>query len=525
MQQHEETLSQQIVDLIAEWQVNPHRFVIEAIGATPTRQQTDALTEIGKLVAAKIKRHENLPTTPEEDEYIEKIGVSIMSGKGTGKDAFATWITLWFLCCFRNSKIPITGPSRDQLRDVFMAETGKWANRLDEHGEPCFLFKDNIVLQADKIYVKDPDNPEEEGKSWFARLRTAPKTKGEEVQSKNLDGLHEDFMMIVIDEADGVQASVSTSLETTLTKPVNFMIVIFNPTKNYGYAYETQYGERANYWIKLHWDARESENVDKLKIERDLNTYGEESIEYRVNVCGLPPEQSEDTLIPREWIDRAAEREPYEEEKALRIMGVDPSLGGDPVGIIIRDNLQIVEIAEFKGITDTEEVADAIAETFIDWDCDLMYIDCIGNGAGVYHSLRKRFPGKVRGVDVRKKTKDKRRKFARLRDELWWRVRELFERSLITIPSEHKLRKKLVNELTIMKQDKETEDGKVKIEGKQKMKSRGMKSPNLGEALMVSLDHPDAAYKPKTQEEKPKQRYRSESQEIYDDFDRNWIVA
>jgi phage terminase large subunit len=526
LQQHEEVQNQDdIVTLIQEWQTDPYRFVIEAIGAKPTNQQTHALDELGKLVSAKLKRHEGKPTTPEEDEYIAKIGLSIMSGKGTGKDAMASWIMLWFLCCFRNSKQPITGPSRDQLRDVFMSETSKWVNRMDANGDPCFLFRDNIVLQADKIYMKDPDNPNEEGKSWFARLRTAPKSKAEEEQSKTMDGLHADFMMIIVDEADGVQASVITSLETTLTDPVNFMVAIFNPTKNYGYAYETHYGERSKYWIRLHWDARKSDNVDPLKIARDLDTYGEDSYEFRVNVCGLPPEQSPDTLVPREWIDHACEKEPYEEETAMRIMGVDPSLqGGDPAGIIIRDGWQITELIEITKTNDTIELADQLAEIFTDFSVDMMFIDCIGNGAGVFHILKRRFPGKVRGVDVSTKTTDKRKRYARLRDELYWKVRESFEQNLVTIPPKHRLTKKFVNELTIMKRDEDDTNGRIKIEGKAKMKARGLKSPNLVEAFMVTLASPDAAVKSNHKPTKPRDKYR-EAREAPENFDRNWLVA
>ena len=446
----------------------------------------------------------------------------------TGKDAWASWMTLWFHCMFKNSKVIVTGPSRDQLRDVFMAETGKWANRTDQNNEYYFVLRDQIYMQADKIYSIDPERPDEEGKSWFVRLRTPPKNSSEEMQSKNMDGLHEDFMMVVVDEADGVAAPTITSLVTTLTKPVNFALMIFNPTKNYGYAYDSHFGNQAQYWIQLHWDSRDSENVDPITTDRVKETYGEESVEYRVNVLGLPPEQTSDTLIPKEWLDHAAEKDEYEPDKGtLRIMGVDPSRqGDDPAGIVIRDGMLIREFAEFKKL-DTLELADQVAEIFIDWECDLMFIDCIGNGAGVYDVLKRRFPGKVRGVDVSTKPVDKRKKFHRLRDELWWKVREVFERRLITVPK-HRLTKKFINELTIMRRDPMDESGgKIKIEGKGKMKSRGVKSPNLAEAFMVSLACPDAAYltTTKTPASKIRDKYRESSKDIYEEFSRNWIVA
>jgi hypothetical protein len=151
---------------------------------------------------------------------------------------------------------------------------------------------------------------------------------------------------------------------------------------------------------------------------------------------------------------------------------------------------------EFRKL-DTQELADAAAEVFIDWECDLMFVDMIGNGAGVYDLLNKRFPGKVRGVDVSNKPKDSRKKFFRLRDELYWKVRKLFEKGLISIPRKHKLTRTLVNEATVMRREEQDSDstGKIKIEGKMKMKSRGLKSPNLLEALLVTTDAPDGAFK------------------------------
>lgn len=529
MQQPEEKLANELNDLIEEWQLYPELFALDALGVCPTAQQMEGFHALGKIVRAKIKYGQGHPLTDEESDLVDKVGVSIMSGKGTGKDAFASWAVLWFHCCFRDSKIPVTGPSRDQLRDVFMAEMNKWINRCDEHGDPCFIFRDSIVVQADKIYSKDPERPEAEGKSWFVRLRTAPKVQGEEVQSKNMDGLHEDFMMVVVDEADGVPTPVITSLETTLTKPVNFMLMIFNPTKNYGFAYETQYGERSKFWYKLHWDSRKSENVDERKIKQTLETYGEASVEYRVNVLGLPPENSPNALVPQEWIDHATERELIEPaENALRIMGVDPSRqGADPAGVVIRDGWQIEEILELHDTADTNILADQLAEIFLSWDCDVMYIDTIGNGAGVFDNLKKRFPGKVRSVDVSTKSTDKKKRFKRLRDQLWWKVREVFQENIVTIPPKLKLTKQFCNELTVMRRDKNDEEtGKIKIEGKAKMKARGVKSPNLAEAFMVTMAAKDAAYvQSKESKRRKRDKYRDNRSRNQPQLSRNWMVA
>jgi phage terminase large subunit len=532
LQRQDENLQTDIIELVSQWQIDPYRYCIEALGVRPTNQQKDLLEQLGQLVNVKIKKWISpSECTAEENELAKKIGISVMSGKGTGKDAVLSWCILWFLTCFHNSKIPMTGPSRDQMRTVLMAEIAKWVNRLDKDGEPAFIFHDNVVVQSDTVYMKDPANPEQEGKSWFARLRTAPRGARDDLQSKAMDGLHEDFMMVAVDEADGVPLPILTSLETTLTSPVNFMLLIFNPTKSYGYAFETQFGTHQDYFIKLHWDSRESENVTADHIEKIKRTHGEDSPEYRVNVLGLPPEQTPDTLIPQEWVDNAIDRDITPDEKAPRVMGIDPSRqGGDPAGVLIRDGWLIRDLIEFRKL-DTLELADEIAALFIEWECDVAYIDTIGNGAGVYDVLKRRFPGKIRPVDVSTKPRDNRKKFNRLRDELWWKVRTLFEHNAIAIPKKVRLHKKLCNELSIMKRDHDddSQSGKIKVESKAKMKSRGMKSPNLADALMVTTAANDAAFKTdeyRTDKRKKKDPYDEPDAEFsFKPGDNSWMLA
>ena len=543
--QSEESLKAEVVKLIERWQIKPDAFFKEALGIkTITKQQKEGADALGEMVKCKIKRWKKEPLTEQEAEIANREGISIMSGKGTGKDAFLAWSILWFLCCFRNSKIPLTGPSRAQMKDVLLAEIAKWANRRDENDEPYFVFHNDIVILSDKIYMKDPENPNSEGKSWWARLKTVPKDSDQKVQAKNMDGLHEDFMMIGVDEADGVPQPVLTSLETTITGPVNFILVIFNPTKSYGYAYETQYcPNRSRYWTRLHWDSRFSENVDQEKVKKTLEIYGEDAPEYRVNVLGLPPEQSEDTLIPQSWIEDSKGREYGTDKNTLRIMGLDPARqGGDPAGVIIRDGMKVIDLIEFRKL-DTIELADEAAEIFIDWDCDLMFVDCIGNGAGVYDQLKRRFPGKVRGVDVSQKPKEapkqtisfskngdspkRKKRFARYRDELYWKVRTVFEQRTISLPEKHKLTRKFVNECILMKREPMDDDiGVIKIEGKAKMKARGVKSPNLLEAFMVTMACRDGAFKAiEKKEEKKKDAWEDAWDKIDDDYDGDcWSV-
>ena len=163
--------------LIEKWLFNPESFCREALFVDPTNQQIDALECIGRLVKAKIYTSKKKKgTTAEMEEDAKKIGISIMSGRGTGKDAFASWMIIWFLCCFPYPKIPCTATSKTQLIQVLWAEISKWLRyskqKAVERGLPDSFPNSVLVHQSEKIYNKSIPDKSRLGKEWFAAART-----------------------------------------------------------------------------------------------------------------------------------------------------------------------------------------------------------------------------------------------------------------------------------------------------------------------------------------------------------------
>ncbi len=81
---------------------------------TMTPQQKEASEALSKLI--KTKR---------EGQARDILGISIMSGKGTGKDAWSSWAILWFMTCFSYPKVPCVSVSADQLNKVLWSEISK----------------------------------------------------------------------------------------------------------------------------------------------------------------------------------------------------------------------------------------------------------------------------------------------------------------------------------------------------------------------------------------------------------------
>src|SRR5574341_1230305 len=285
-------------------------------------------------------------------------------------------------------------------------------------------------------------------------------------------------MMVVVDEASGVPDAVFRPLEGALTGPINFVLMIFNPTRAKGYAIDSQFSDRAR-WICLRWNAEESERTDKIAIARAATKYGRDSNYYRVRVLGLPPKADPDVLIPWEWVMDAVENEemmPLDTDPL--VMGLDVGGGGDASIVLRRQGPRVWPLKE-SDTPDSEKLTTWVMREIAEFEPEMVLVDSIGIGWGIAGNLRSRTSTRVVDVNVSTVASDDDR-YHRLRDELWWKVRERFEARAIAIPKDDEL----IGELTSIKFDETT--GKVKVESKKDMKKRGLQSPNRADALCLT---------------------------------------
>lgn len=465
-------------DVIRRWAQDPAVFVREALRIEIiTKQQQEGLQAVKDLVHAKLKRHAQVDITKRELELARKDGISIMSGAGTGKDAFTSWLILWFLFCFPAPKIPCTAPTAHQLRDVLWAEINKWIRHsVHQHAkaETGFDLSEWVGWQADRVFYK-----EAKGREWFAIARTCNARASAEDQAETLQGFHEDYLMVVVDEASGVPDPVFRPLEATMTGKCNFALCIFNPTRSTGFAIDTQMASRDR-WIALRWNSEESEIVSQDSIDRIAKKYGKDSNPYRIRVLGLPPKADPDTLIPWDWVFSCVDQDIEYMDDDPVVMAIDVGRYGDDASVILtmRGNV-VTSIEEFRSM-DTEQLSNWAMSRIFDVEPAAVMVDVIGVGAGVADKLRHRTNANVIDVNVSELPSGDPGKFHRLRDELWWRVREKFEKRALSIPDDAEL----IGELTVVKYDMDM--GKVRIEGKKSMRSRGISSPNKADALCMA---------------------------------------
>lgn len=446
-------MNQKVTAKLREWRDHPLIFVKEAIGVTPSAQQADALVKYNKT-----KR------------------MTIRSGHGTGKDALASWLIIHFLSTRPFPKVVCTAPTAHQLADVLWSEISKWLRKS--------VLSEEFIIQKDKIFHK------EHQKEWWAVGRTASVRASAEDQAETIAGFHGDHLLIVVDEASGVPDPVYIPLEGAMTQEDNRVLLIGNMTKNTGYFYDSHFHPKISQsWTKLHWDSRNSTNVTDDMVSYFREKYGEDSNIFRIRVAGDPPDESDNTLIPLSWALSCVDAAEDPGEQPL-YLGVDVARYGEDKTIILpRRGINIYAWDEFQGMN-TTEVGGATLRMFHELEASGIAVDSIGIGAGVADWLKSR-PGGigvVAEVNVAESSSDQK-KYFRLRDELWWKLRERIQRGGMRFPcataKEREMSNDLCNELAAPTYTF-SGNGAIKVESKRELKNRGIPSPNIADALCLT---------------------------------------
>lgn len=406
--------------------------------------------------------------------------LSIRSGHGVGKTTFFAWLVLWGLLCFGpDTKIPIAAGSRDQLRDTIQPEIGKWHRRL-----PAPL-QEQVKVDVERISIKAaPDEA-------FAVFRTASKDN-----PQALAGFHATNLIFLIDEASAVAEIAFEVALGALSTPGAIVVMAGNPTKTSGFFYDSHHKTRDRWWTLQ----VSSEDVPRARghIEDVVANYGKNSNRYRVRVLGEFPNQDDETVIPLDAI-LSAEGRDIAVANVFPVWGLDVArFGDDSTALVKRQGNALLGAPREWHDKDGAQVAGLVIAEYSATPNDdkprEIVVDVIGVGASVYDILR--LPGSpvreiTRGCNVAE-TPAVSEVDHRLRDELWFRGRAWFAARDCLIPvglpnqDENAIIDKLVAELTAPTYDF-TALGKRKVESKADLKKRGVPSPNLADAFLLTL--------------------------------------
>jgi len=410
----------------------------------------------------------------------EAIRLATASGNGVGKSALVSWIILWSLSTFEDTRGIVTANTENQLRTKTWAELAKWYR--------LFIAKHWFTLTATAIYSVDPEHE----KTW--RIDQIPWS---EHNSEAFAGLHnkDKRIIVIMDEASAIPDIIWEVTEGALTDEGTEIIwaVFGNPTRNDG-RFNKCFNRDRHRWKTWQVDSRTVKITNKEQIAKWIEDYGEDSDFVRVRVRGVFPNVSDRQFIPSNFVEQARGKHLREDQYnfAAKIISVDPSwTGGDEFVIGLRQGLAFKILAKYPKNDDDFQMAGYIANFEDTEKADAVFID-LGYGTGIA-SAGKQLKRNWILVPFGSASNDPG--FANKRAEMWNLMKQWLKDGG-AIPNDPVLCADLTGPEYYIKSIGSSA-GKILLESKEDMKRRGLASPNRADALALTFALPVA----------PKNRY------------------
>lgn len=385
--------------------------------------------------------------------------ISIASGHWIWKSTIIAMIILWYLFVHPMSKIWCTAPTKYQMYDVLWSEIQTWINKMPEFVKNKYEYTNDYIR-----IVESPNN-------WFARARTARKENPEA-----LAGLHSDYMLILADEASGVDDAIFKSAKSALTNENTLFLMISNPTRLEWYFYDSHH-KLKHIFQTMKFSSKESPVVSDNFVNEILSESSEDSDEYRYRVLWEFPmaENIDDKGFLPLYNFEVVEAKNNEFVWDI-IMGIDPAgKWSDKTSIVIRDNFKAWVVAE-ENISTTESIAELVATILTNYDCKYIYYDNFGEWANLGGVLATMW---IRAIWVNVWDPSDDEKYLNKRAMIYWRTREWLKKWW-------EVSRWILNELNVIKY-KNNIRNKIQIMSKDDMRKRWIKSPNNADAFALTM--------------------------------------
>ena len=430
-------------EFVAVYGNDPVLFVEEMLGAQPFDYQAEFLRAL-----------------------LDERKMSVKSGHGTGKSTTASWAMLWFMLLRYPCKVVVTAPTSSQLFDAMFAELKRWINELPKELQQL------LNVKSDRVELVSA--PAEA----FISCRTA---RAETPEA--LAGVHSDHVLLIVDEASGVPEQVYEAAAGSMSGHNATTLMLSNPTRSSGTFFES-HNRMANSWWTRTWSCKDSPLVSHEFVDEMELRYGPESNAYRVRVLGEFPLSDDNTIIPYHLVEAAQTRDVVVSDEATVVWGLDVArFGSDATALCKRQGPIVTELRSWRGLdlmqTTGRIVAEYEALAPSKRPAEIL-VDSIGVGSGVVDRLQE-LGLPVRGVNVAE-SPSMGDTYMNLRSELWFKCKAWLEDRSCKLPKDDQL----IAELTAIRYSF-TSSGKMKAESKDEMRKRGLGSPDLADALCLTM--------------------------------------
>lgn len=401
--------------------------------------------------------------------------VAVKAGHSLSKSYSMSRIALWFLYCFPPATVITTAPSFTQVEDILWREIRTAYNSA------------KVKLGGSMTRTKLELAPK-----WFATgFSTRPDTVTQ--QATRVQGFHNENVMIIFDEAAGIETPIWEAAASLMTAGNCKFIAIGNPTSAKG---EFVQCFRDKKFKKVTISVKDSPNYVEGKevipglsgreFEEDIrNKYGETSNYYKSRVLGQIPDEDADALVPLSWVENAEGREAYPQYRfKKRFLTYDVADGGDDRHVIKAwENMTEIGTKVLRDMR-VEEAEPYVWRMLKEYDCNCVVVDGDGIGRVAIQLLEASCPAHVTVLAFKGSDRDAVRDktvFYNRRNEGYWQMRKMFEEQIISISRDDEQRE----ELTAIKL---TDDrrGFITVMKKKDIKEELGRSPDKCDAIMMA---------------------------------------
>ena len=409
---------------------------------------------------------------------------------GPGKSRVASRIAAWWMETHPpgTARVVSTAPTFPQVEAILWSEINDAAQKAAGKGRP---FRGRVLGTQWKI-----------GNRLMAFGR-----KPADHNVHGFQGIHAQYVLVIIDEACGIVPQFWTAAKALTTGEHCRILALGNP--------DDPASKFAEYCQDPEWNvftisAFSTPNFTGEAVPQDLREvlvgpqyvedmrkeYGEESPTYISKVLGEFPEDSDDGVIRLSALRACSmpvETPRTEDELTPVELGVDFGAGGDTTVIRERRGIQVGRTWR-TGSRDAMHIVGLVLQAIRETGATAVKCDVIGIGFGLVGRLRElgengAHTAKIIGVNVSEKAIEETR-FVRQRSEIWWMGRQLAEDRRIDLSGlEERDRERLISQL-VAPHYKLDSSGRVQVETKDDTRERINRSPDDADALLLAFYNP-----------------------------------
>jgi hypothetical protein len=439
--------------------------------------------------------------------------VAVKGCHSSSKTYTAAQLILWFITCFTDGIAINTAPGQRQVEEIMWGEIRK-------------ALRNPIAVGSGMKYPQPGVASLRIGSNNYALGFSTDKSD----MGIKFHGFKAPHLLFILDEAPGIPAEVYDAIAGAAAGGDVRILLLGNPSSPGGPFYDAFTTNRAN-WQTFTIDAFDTPNFEKLReiaeqmdvglpvkqrkgkehivdllrtlpidhpaiayeprpylatplwAQENLVKWGEDGPLWAWKVRGQFPLQAEDALIGLKWLEAAREPVFVKDDNEKLFVGIDVAAGGaDETVCIIRTKAgRIVAWASWYG--PPKETTGEVLKFLMPYKHQVKQINYDSAGPGEYFGIALEGAGfrEVTPVNVGEAT-DYDDRFNRLKDQLYWSLRERFERGGVSGLDDDLM----ITQLASLRFEINPR-GLVEMEKKSAMEKRGIKSPDRAEALMLAF--------------------------------------